>query len=87
MLSLPRILGTSLSSVPKIVPYLHADADLVDSWRGLMGEIRGAKCGIRSAMCRARCAKSVEECNHFALRASHYFTHSSQGNSEGERAT
>jgi Flp pilus assembly protein TadD len=31
--SLPRVLGTTLASVPTTVPYLRADADAVRSWR------------------------------------------------------
>lgn len=32
-LSLPRIFGTTLDSVPALVPYLHARPELVESWR------------------------------------------------------
>jgi tetratricopeptide (TPR) repeat protein len=33
LLSLPRIFGTSPNNVPAKVPYLHADAQLVERWR------------------------------------------------------
>jgi len=33
LLSLPRILGTTLENVPAEVPYLFADPELVETWR------------------------------------------------------
>lgn len=33
LLSLPRVLGTGIDSIPAAVPYLRADPDLVASWR------------------------------------------------------
>ncbi len=38
LMSLPRILGTTLESVPASVPYLHARPDLIERWRC---ELRG----------------------------------------------
>jgi hypothetical protein len=32
-MSLPRVLGTTLSNIPRNVPYLHADAEQVARWR------------------------------------------------------
>jgi tetratricopeptide (TPR) repeat protein len=46
LLSLPRILGTTLANVPAEVPYLVADADLVESWRSELSGIPGIKIGI-----------------------------------------
>ena len=37
IMSLPRILGTSFSTVPAEVPYLTADAALVEHWREALG--------------------------------------------------
>ena len=34
LLSLPGIFGTTLATIPKDIPYLHAKHDLVDRWRG-----------------------------------------------------
>jgi len=47
LLSLPGILHTTLAAIPGTVPYLHADAKLVEQWRN-------------SAMCDVRCAMSEE---------------------------
>jgi tetratricopeptide (TPR) repeat protein len=33
LLSLPGIFGTTPANVPRAIPYLHADSDLVDHWR------------------------------------------------------
>ena len=33
LLSLPSIVGTSLTTIPADIPYLHADAELVERWR------------------------------------------------------
>lgn len=46
LLSLPGLLGTTLSSVPAQVPYLSARADLVMQWRNKLAEIQGFKIGI-----------------------------------------
>ncbi|MCY2989818.1 MAG: tetratricopeptide repeat protein [Planctomycetota bacterium] len=46
LLSLPRILGTTLESVPAEVPYLFANPQLVDHWRERLREIPGFKIGI-----------------------------------------
>jgi tetratricopeptide (TPR) repeat protein len=46
LLSLPRIFGTTLASVPADVPYLLADAALVDYWRGELSSFPGLKIGI-----------------------------------------
>jgi tetratricopeptide (TPR) repeat protein len=36
LLSLPRAFGTTLETVPAVVPYLHAEADRVSYWRGVL---------------------------------------------------
>jgi tetratricopeptide (TPR) repeat protein len=46
LLSLPRIFGTTLASVPADVPYLCADAALVESWRSELSSVPGVKIGI-----------------------------------------
>jgi hypothetical protein len=46
LLSLPRIFGTTLANVPADVPYLSADAALVESWRSELSGVPGVKIGI-----------------------------------------
>ena len=46
LLSLPHILGTTLETVPAQVPYLEADAKLVEHWRSELAPIAGFKVGI-----------------------------------------
>jgi hypothetical protein len=45
-MSLPRILGTTLETVPATVPYLQARSELVDKWRGELSKVSGLKVGI-----------------------------------------
>jgi len=40
LLSLPRIFGTTLASIPSRVPYVSADPGLVEFWRGRLAAIR-----------------------------------------------
>ncbi len=46
LLSLPRILGTTLETVPAHVPYLFADRDLIESWRRELSPWEGFRVGI-----------------------------------------
>ena len=46
LMSLPRIVGTTLANVPARVPYLSADPALVARWRVEMGQLGGFKVGI-----------------------------------------
>ncbi len=46
LLSLPRILCTSLDTIPADVPYLFADPRLVEHWRGELGALAGCRIGI-----------------------------------------
>jgi tetratricopeptide (TPR) repeat protein len=46
LLSLPKILGTSLATVPAKVPYLFADAELAARWKRELGRSAGFKIGI-----------------------------------------
>ncbi|HET6882988.1 MAG TPA: tetratricopeptide repeat-containing glycosyltransferase family protein, partial [Pirellulales bacterium] len=46
LLSLPRLLGTRLDTVPAQIPYLSADPSLVDSWRDEIKSLPGFKIGI-----------------------------------------
>jgi tetratricopeptide (TPR) repeat protein len=47
LLSLPALLGTTgPSSVPAAVPYLNADAELIEYWRRILGPHRGLRVGI-----------------------------------------
>jgi tetratricopeptide (TPR) repeat protein len=43
LLSVPRVQKTSLATIPGEVPYLFADAGLVDEWSEKLQEIRGRK--------------------------------------------
>jgi len=46
LLSMPGVFGTSFQSVPQDVPYLRADADLVNHWASKMSFIDGFRIGI-----------------------------------------
>jgi Flp pilus assembly protein TadD len=46
LMSLPRILGTSLASIPAEVPYLTADTALVEQWHRELGPVEGYRIGI-----------------------------------------
>jgi tetratricopeptide (TPR) repeat protein len=45
LLSLPRVFGTTLDTIPRRNPYLHADAELAARWRARIGT-RRLKVGI-----------------------------------------
>ncbi len=46
LLSLPKIFGTTLTTVPAGEPYLFANPELVERWRGELSYIRAFKVGI-----------------------------------------
>jgi tetratricopeptide (TPR) repeat protein len=46
LMSLPRLLGTRLDTIPANVPYLHADAQLVEHWHKELKAYPGFKIGI-----------------------------------------
>jgi tetratricopeptide (TPR) repeat protein len=46
LLSLPRRFGTRLETIPATVPYLEADATLVEAWRRHLAPLGGFKIGI-----------------------------------------
>lgn len=46
LLSLPRILGTTLKTIPAKVPYLFPPPQLVERWKREIGSIRAYKIGI-----------------------------------------
>src|SRR5262249_31899055 len=46
LMSLPALLGTTLATVPADVPYLHADAGLVERWRRELEGVPGFKVGL-----------------------------------------
>jgi hypothetical protein len=46
LMSLPRIFGTTLETIPAEVPYLKADPGLVERWRARLAEFEGFRVGI-----------------------------------------
>ena len=46
LLSLPKVLGTTLTTVPSDVPYLHATEELVELWRPRLEGLAGFRVGI-----------------------------------------
>ncbi len=46
LLSVPRLLGTTLEAIPAAVPYLHADPDQVAAWRSRLEELPGLRVGL-----------------------------------------
>jgi tetratricopeptide (TPR) repeat protein len=46
LMSLPLLLGTTLESIPATVPYLSADAGLMERWSKFLGRLAGFKVGI-----------------------------------------
>jgi hypothetical protein len=46
LMSLPRLLGSTLATVPAEVPYLSADAGLVERWRRELSGVNACKVGI-----------------------------------------
>ncbi len=46
LLSLPRLFGTTVATIPANVPYLAADPDLVERWRRELEPVAGFKIGI-----------------------------------------
>jgi FkbM family methyltransferase len=45
-LSLPRVFGTDLESIPAQVPYLQADPDLVERWARRLNVVTGLRVGL-----------------------------------------
>ena len=46
LLSVPGALGTAITTIPRDVPYLWADAALLDEWQRELAEIGGVRIGI-----------------------------------------
>jgi glycosyl transferase family 9 (putative heptosyltransferase) len=46
MMSLPRILGTTLAAIPADVPYLSADRTRIASWRNRLAGLSGLRIGL-----------------------------------------
>ncbi len=46
LLSVPGVLGTTLSTIPAEIPYLSADAELKAHWREELSKIEGCKIGL-----------------------------------------
>ncbi len=46
LVSLPGLVGTTLSNIPTEIPYLFADPDLVAHWRRELAPVRGFRVGI-----------------------------------------
>src|SRR5262249_38481838 len=46
LMSLPALLGTTLTTVPAEVPYLFADPELVERWRERLSGLKGLRVGV-----------------------------------------
>lgn len=46
LLSLPRLMQTTLETIPNHVPYLAADPELAAYWRGKLAHLKGLRVGI-----------------------------------------
>ncbi|WP_271583367.1 tetratricopeptide repeat protein [Bradyrhizobium sp. CCBAU 45389] len=46
LMSLPRIFGTTLDTIPADVPYLHPDPARLSRWRAALGEVTALKVGV-----------------------------------------
>ena len=46
IMDLPGILGTTASSIPASIPYLHAETGLTESWRLRLGPPKGFRVGL-----------------------------------------
>lgn len=46
LMSLPRLFGTTIDTVPSEIPYLYPDPTLVETWRQRLGRQRGLRIGI-----------------------------------------
>lgn len=46
LMSLPRIFGTTLDTVPADVPYLHPDPEKLPRWRAALGGVTALKVGV-----------------------------------------
>ncbi len=46
LMSLPRVFGTTLETVPTAVPYLSVDPAVAERWRGRLAGSRGLKVGL-----------------------------------------
>jgi tetratricopeptide (TPR) repeat protein len=46
LMSLPGLFGTTLDTIPRDVPYLKANSELVEQWRGELAKYAGFKVGI-----------------------------------------
>jgi tetratricopeptide (TPR) repeat protein len=46
MMSAPVRLGTTLETIPAVIPYLRAEPDAANEWRGALSDLKGLKVGI-----------------------------------------
>jgi tetratricopeptide (TPR) repeat protein len=46
LLSVPRIVGTTLDTIPRVVPYLAAEPALLEHWHERLEHVRGLRVGI-----------------------------------------
>ena len=46
LLSVPRLLRTTLDTIPRSIPYLHPDPHLIEHWRRQLAPLPGLKVGI-----------------------------------------
>ena len=64
LLSLPRIFGTRLETIPADVPYLFADEGLVEEWRERLEGVRGQETGVRGQKAGVGGQKPEAPINH-----------------------
>ncbi len=60
MMSLPLAFGTTLETIPRVTPYLAADAAAVAAWRGRVAGL----CGLRVGVCWAGNARPDQPAAH-----------------------
>ena len=66
IMDLPGILGTTASSIPASIPYLHAETGLTESWRLRLGPPEGFRVGL--------CWQGIRQTTRFiAIRTTNQF--------------
>ncbi len=68
LMSLPRILGTTVATIPADIPYLFPDPKLIEHWRCVLAPIQAFKIGIAWRARQPRIGRSTPLA-HFASLA------------------